>query len=351
MSEKEKNAPAVSVLLPVNNAGRYLVETLDSLLAQTFTDFEIIAINDGSKDFSGKILNEYAIRDFRIRVFHRPQRGLVASLNEGVALVRGEWIARMDADDIAHPRRFELQIEQLVRTGADFCGGTVMCFGASRAIWRYPHSNELCGVQLLFNVPVAHPAVMGRTKAFATLRYDPNFKHAEDYDLWQRAWVSGYLFTNISDVVLYYRTHSEQISGRHQSDQQKMANLVRARHWAALCPDLKNDWFRRNMDKFCPSEGGSISLMKGMYMTLLYLPENTHTIFLDGCLRILLRKANIGRDHISHWFKICRSAKERSWRLKVYGLCVLFLFLVFRIKPRSYIYRWLRTTQKKVVKH
>ena len=95
-------------------------------------------------------------------MFHRQQRGLVPTLNEGIDLVRGNWIARMDADDIALPTRFELQMKRLLSNNVDFCGGAVQCFGDSRAIWRYPESNEACGVQLLFGVPVAHPAVIGR---------------------------------------------------------------------------------------------------------------------------------------------------------------------------------------------
>lgn len=198
--------------MPVLNAELYLALAIDSLLAQTFQDFEIIAINDGSTDHSGEILNVYATIDSRIRVFHHSMKGLVVTLNAGIDLARGEWIARMDADDIAQSNRFKIQLEQLYHTNADFCGGTVKYFDEGRATWRYPQSNEECGVQLLFGVPLAHPAVIRRTAAFKALRYNTRFMHTEDYDLWQRAWVSGYQFTNLQDIVLNYRVHMRQVS-------------------------------------------------------------------------------------------------------------------------------------------
>ena len=111
MTEIDEKPPKISVVLPVHNADPYLAVAMDSLLAQTFQDFEVIAINDGSTDLSGEILNEYGMIDSRVRLFHRAQRGLVVTLNEGIDLAHGEWIARMDADDIAFPHRFEPQLE------------------------------------------------------------------------------------------------------------------------------------------------------------------------------------------------------------------------------------------------
>ena len=102
-------SPAISVILPVYNAEAYVREAVESILAQSFTDFELIIINDGSTDGSGAILRELAVRDTRIVLIERPNGGLVSALNDGIESARAELIARMDADDVAMPERFALQ--------------------------------------------------------------------------------------------------------------------------------------------------------------------------------------------------------------------------------------------------
>lgn len=348
MTEIDKKPPKISVVLPVHNADPYLALALDSLLAQTFQNFEIIAINDGSADRSGEILNEYAIKDSRIRVFHRSQSGLVVTLNEGIDLARGEWIARMDADDIALPRRFELQLEQLSRTDVDFCGGAVRCFGDSRAIWRYPESNEACGVQLLFGVPVAHPAVIGRTTAFKELRYDPRFKHAEDYDLWQRAWVSGKKFTNLQEVVMHYRVHKEQVSSKHNSEQKKMADAVRIRQWECVCQDFGRDWFEIQVSKYRLGEGSAVSLIEGMLKVLSIMPTNCHDVYLKGCLGIFIRVARRDPRSIIYWVKLYNSAISNSLRLKLNGTYMLAIGAIIRFNSKGHIYSFSRKIKNKL---
>ncbi|WP_051372769.1 glycosyltransferase [Thermosynechococcus sp. NK55a] len=233
-----KTSPLVSVLMPVFNAERYVAEAIESILRQSFQDFEFIIIDDGSTDGSLDILKRYAARDPRIRLVSRENRGLVATLNEGIGLARGQWVARMDADDVALPERLALQVKHLEATKADFCGGAVACFGDWRALWRYPLTHEACEVRLLFEVPFAHPTVMGRREAFDRLRYQPEFVLAQDYDLWQRAWAAGYRLVNVPEIVLRYRVHTAQTSSRKSEEQKDRADAVRIRHWRALLPDL-----------------------------------------------------------------------------------------------------------------
>lgn len=349
MTEIDEKPPKISVVLPVHNADPYLALALDSLLEQTFEDFEIIAINDGSTDLSGEILNEYAIKDSRIRVFHRAQRGLVETLNEGIDLTRGDWIARMDADDIALPRRFELQLEQLSRTDADFCGGALQCFGDSRATWRYPESNEACGVQLLFGVPVAHPAVIGRISAFKKLRYNPEFKNAEDYELWQRAWSIGKEFTNVQEIVMYYRVHKEQVSSKHNSEQNKMADAIRIMQWEYVYPDFGGNWFEKQVSKFRLGEGRAVSLIEGMLKVLSVIPINCHDLYLRGCLGIFVRVAGRDPRSIINWFTLHKKARSGSWRLKLNGVFMLAMRAVFRFNPEGSIYYLLRKAKNKLV--
>src|SRR4051812_3122079 len=105
--------PAVTFLMPVYNAERFVAQTVDTILGQTFGDFEFVIINDGSTDRSLEILQDHARRDARIRLISRPNTGYVAALNEGLELAKGEFLARIDADDLADPRRLELQVARM----------------------------------------------------------------------------------------------------------------------------------------------------------------------------------------------------------------------------------------------
>src|SRR5579871_2870885 len=110
MSEQIANPPAVSVLLPVYNGERFLAAAVRSVLEQTFSDFELIAIDDGSTDGSRAILEDFARRDARVRVISRPNSGIVGALNDALAQARGEFAARMDADDLCLSGRFAAQV-------------------------------------------------------------------------------------------------------------------------------------------------------------------------------------------------------------------------------------------------
>ena len=120
-------SPAISVVLPVYNAEAYVREAVESILAQTFTDFELIIINDGSTDGSGAILRELAARDARIVLVERPNDGLVSALNDGIKIARADLIARMDADDVSMPERFALQHARMVQEPELAVLGSFIC--------------------------------------------------------------------------------------------------------------------------------------------------------------------------------------------------------------------------------
>src|SRR5439155_11608891 len=109
------STPKISVVMPAYNAGAYLRDAVNSILDQTFRDFEFIIVNDGSSDDTALILQEYEKIDSRVRVFHQENQGMIAALNRGCRMARGKYIARMDADDISFPRRFEKQLEYIER--------------------------------------------------------------------------------------------------------------------------------------------------------------------------------------------------------------------------------------------
>jgi len=227
--------PLISVALPVYNGEKYLAEAIDSILAQSFSNFELIIIDDGSTDGSRQIMREYERRDARVRVVTNENSGLANTLNDIIDLARGIWIARMDQDDIALPHRFERQLEWLERTGADITGGWVRRFGTSdKRVVRLRQSDEAIRLEMLFQSPFAHPTVMMRTELLKGLPYDSAWEKAEDYDLWERAAEAGWKMTNVPEVLLLYRVHIEQISSRTANRQLQLSMEVRRRYRAFM---------------------------------------------------------------------------------------------------------------------
>ena len=229
--------PAVTVLMPVYNAEKYLHEAIESVLKQTFIDFEFLIIDDGSEDESEKIIRSFD--DPRI-VFVKNEKnlGIAKSLNRGVELARGEYVARMDADDISLPERLQLQYEFMrAHPEVGLCGGAVRGFGARAREDRYPEKEEEIRAQLLFNAAFAHPAVMIRRTLLLKKRYREVYEGAEDYDLWTRC-VGETGCANLPDFLLLYRHHEKQVSAENQKRQRTVANRVRLEYLRRVHSDF-----------------------------------------------------------------------------------------------------------------
>ena len=197
--------PKVSVLMSVYNDEKYLKQAIDSILNQTFNDFEFLIIDDGSTDDSSRIIESYS--DPRIKLIKNEVNiKLSNSLNKGLALARGEYVARMDSDDISLPNRLMEQI-RFMDTNKDvaICGSYIRIIGTNK-IWKYPLSPEDCFGGLLFNSILAHPSVMMRRKFFIdnNFLYNPEFIRCEDYELWTRIALSGKI-SNINKTLVCYR--------------------------------------------------------------------------------------------------------------------------------------------------
>jgi hypothetical protein len=226
-------APTVSVVLPVYNGEPYLVEALESILGQTFQDFEIIALHHPSSiDNSRRCLDEAARRDSRVCVVDRTSRSLVGALNFGLARARGEFIARMDADDVAQSNRFARQVEYL-RTNPDIAvvGSAIILIDAAGKAVReidYPLTPaEVDRFLIETGSALAHPAVMARRDAILSVGgYRGQFEHAEDYDLWLRM-AERYSLANLPDRLLRYRHHDRKDSLRHATAQQLATHVAR----------------------------------------------------------------------------------------------------------------------------
>lgn len=208
----------ISVVMPVYNAEKCLDEAIESILTQTYTNFEFIIINDGSTDHSLEIIEKYKSEDERIILVSRENKGLVASLNEGIDKAKGKYIARMDADDISLPQRLEKQIELMEKENLDICGGDYLSIdeeGSLVSLNMTPKGQEMCTLSLVSKVPFAHPTVMIK-KDFLDkhkLRYGQSqYKKAEDLDLWNRMHEKGAKFSNVNDIIFKYRIIANSLS-------------------------------------------------------------------------------------------------------------------------------------------
>jgi len=222
--------------MPVYNGQKYLRVAIESILSQSYQDFELLIINDGSSDDSPEIINSYS--DSRIRVVTNGKNlGLIATLNEGLDLASGEYIARMDCDDISLPDRLHVEMKFLARhPEIGFCGSWYERLRETgRDIVSMPVEDAENRFMLMFDNTFLHSSVILRKCLLDehSLRFDSGVPHAEDYDFWIRC--SKYTkMANIPEVLVRYRQHGENVSIKHRASQISSANLVRAGYLKSL---------------------------------------------------------------------------------------------------------------------
>ena len=265
------STPRISVMMAVFNAERYVVDAVESILHQSFRDFEFVILNDGSTDKSGKILRDFAQRDSRIRLFSEERRGLTRCLNRGIALAQGQYLARMDADDVALPGRFQAQVDYLHANPAVLAVGgqarLVSPEGWPLCHWTVPVKHEEIDAAHIagFAGRLIHPTSMMRLDVVRRIGgFDEQWTYAQDYDLWLRLAEIGRL-SNLPGIVLNYRLHLASISAATRRMQYesaaKIAKVARLRRglppltssvdwesfqgWAcATAWDTRERWFR-----------------------------------------------------------------------------------------------------------
>jgi len=239
----ENRNPPVSVLMPAFNCARYLTAAMESILSQTFREFEFVVVDDGSTDGSSEILDAFAKLDKRVRVLHQQNTGYVIALQNGLRLCTGEFIARMDADDIAMPERIEKQFEHFQRNpGTALVGCEFYDIDENGAILsqgEYPYvTNRVIRWLLLLCNPMLHPGAMfRRTDILALGGYRQEFYSAEDYELWTRLCTRGTL-SNIPMKLMKKRFHAGSVSVQMQEKQAKMTAEISLQYTKAEFPQL-----------------------------------------------------------------------------------------------------------------
>lgn len=222
-------SPIASVVLPVYNAAPYLGRAIESILQQSFTDLELLLVNDGSEDDSLQVIASF--HDPRIVLIdNKENKGLIFSLNAGIERSRGKYIVRMDADDISMPQRIEKQIrfmETHPEVGAAGCSYYAFTERSIKKVHAI-EENEVLRSLLLFNSSLCHPATVIRKETLRrnAIRYDQRYPHAEDYDLWvQLSKVSK--LGNVPDFLFKYRRHDQQVTRMQKKGVTDAAQQIR----------------------------------------------------------------------------------------------------------------------------
>ena len=307
------NVPILTVLMSVRNGEKYLAKSIDSILNQTFNDFEFLIIDDGSTDSTRNIINSF--NDSRIKlIINRKNLGLTKkSLNIGLQASRGRFIARQDCDDISLPNRLDLQV-MLLKNNLDvgICGGRWKTIPSNPffdpEIWL---NTEEIKCSLLFQNTICHSTVMMRKSLLQkyNLFYNENLYCSQDYELWTRA-INFFDIENISDVVLLYRLHPDRIGIRYSKDQ-----IINSRK--VMQNVLDGMGINFTLDEYQIHEKIS---------NLSFFPSMN---FLDKSEKWLLKLKKVNIEYLTydptvfnkilsyHWFSVCNNSSElglKSWR-------------------------------------
>lgn len=280
------NTPILSIVLPVYNGEKYVSNAIDSIINQTFSDFELIIINDGSTDSTFDVLKEYQKKDCRIKVINRENKGLIATLNEGFAIARGEYIARQDDDDISHPTRFEKQVRFLDRNPEyALCGTFYNVVDEKNKFIRkhfLPSSNENIQ-QNLFDSCFGHGTIMLRRSMILDMEwYRAEALYIEDYDFFIRV-AKKFKVYNIPEYLYDWCFRGESVSFENYKAQRTNKIAIKISH-------------EQNLNFFDAQEKAFKSYTEAQYLENLatvYLLENKRVKSISYYLKSLSQEFSV----------------------------------------------------------
>jgi len=320
--------PEITVLMSVYNEEKFLCESIESILGQTFLDFEFLIINDGSSDKSPTIIQSYQKQDSRIRIIHNPDNiGLTQSLNAGLQSAKGTYIARMDGDDVSLPERLAKQYQFMSRNqDVGICGTWLRTIGEKHGVWKPPIEDASIRATMIFENVMYHPTVMFRRSLFKErkLYFNQLYLCAQDYELWSRC-SAHTQFANLDDVLLERRLHSSAVGSVHIMQQQDVASKVRLFYLYKLGitpseeeADLHNDiasWHFNCDRKFVLATEKWLLKLQAANKRTAYLSEVAFS-------QILAER----------WFRVCRYAQGLGfWTWKTFKQSTLSNFITLQL--------------------
>ena len=324
--------------MPVYNAGKFLREAIDSILAQSFSDFEFLIIDDGSTDGSQSIIRSYD--DSRIRFVQNERNlGVARTLNKGFLLAQGMYIARMDGDDISEPERLRKQVDFFESDKQlGLCGSWALMFDRRhRYVERYPVGSDCIRASILFRNPFAHPSVMMRTAMFKKhgLMYNPNCLAAQDYELWSHC-VNVFPVDNIPEPLVRFRINKLGVSHTRFSLSNKQALLIQRHELSKLRVEVTDEELRFHRDV---GNGAGVSSLEELKRAVEWLSKlisiNSNTqIYSDKGLR---------EAAAASWFRVCLNSSgigldvTRQYRKS-------FLYNYYKLSIREMLHFYINAT-------
>lgn len=267
----------VTVILPVYNGERYLREAIDSVLAQTYTDFELWVVNDGSTDGTVAIVDSYV--DPRVRHIDNPHNmGLVATLNHAFAMVKTPYIARMDDDDLWHPKKLELQMALLEsRPDVGVCGTSIHKFGDIDAVHVFPEESDALKVGLLFYCMMSHPSVVYRRSMLQEtgLTYRQDYFPAEDYKMWVDVLQHSKIY-NLQQPLVEYRQHGGQICREKKVEQIAQERKLQEEQLRLVYPHPTEEELKFHLDRFVTLHPNSDKEVRNFHQWAKLICEENH---------------------------------------------------------------------------
>lgn len=308
--------PLVSVLMSNYNTNeQYLREAIESILNQTLTDFEFIIIDDASTDGSLKVIESY-LYDKRVKIIeNKINLGLAKSLNKGLSIAKGDYIARADSDDIYYPERLEKQVHWM-QNHPDYivCGTWAEMFGEKSGVYKKQISNqEKYRIQLLFgnNPAIIHPSAMFNSLLLYKyhLRYNSDYRYAQDYCMWVECSKHSQLHI-FEEVLIKYRVHSDRVSSSKASEQKKYSRLIIENQLKMLHIQIDDYLFDIHSNLINKSDSCDKEIKRWM-KTLLFANKNNQ-IYSQKVFKKLLKsnwhlriKKSLKKDHSFSNFAFC----------------------------------------------
>lgn len=320
MNNSENKLPVVSIVMPVYNAGSFLRDSINSIVNQTFTQWELLIVDDNSKDNSVSVINSYT--DPRIKCFFNTEnKGPAYSRNLAIEHSNGEYIAIMDADDIAMPKRIEIEYSFLENhPNVDVVGASSVKIDEENNVIERNFvggsiSSEQIFVNTLFACPLLHSSVMIRKKFWLNngLFYDNSYPCNQDYELWSRVIFFGNIFV-LPDCLIKYRISPNQISTRNRTFQLELANKLRKQMFLRLSLDFTMD----ELETFNQIEEGVVS---NIYLVESVL-KKLATIKDSKCNHLLLMKKILKTER--------KILERQNW------LCRIKMFMRFQYDTRHF---------------
>lgn len=326
--------PSVSILMPVYNAEPYLSEAIQSMLNQTYADFELIILDDCSTDGSADVIKSFT--DARI-VYHRNEinSGLANNLNTGLKLAKGKYVARMDGDDISLPHRLQTQVDFLEsHPEIDLCSCAMQMFGADKQLWVRDHDPEQVKITMMFYSAILHASSVFRKDVFEknNLYYNQETFPAEDYDLWARA-AFFCRMVNLPDVMYLYRMHRAQVTSTDPGSAEKCRE-IQINYLQKALPVLNEKAIVGFVDGFISHNIGNITEIKGVKnQYLMIIKANASVSFFNQkLLKIRLKK----------YFQQLVYTFLQQFKIRNFRNLLLYIVAVMKLRPKLILKLFIR---------